>query len=63
MKRIITAVIALSLAGCASSSFTNRISRTVACDQVLVSSMYGPLGITSKADPADAAALLKECKS
>lgn len=62
MKLIITAAIALTLTGCASNMFTNRISRTVACDQVLMSSMYGPLGVTSKADPADAAALLKDCK-
>ena len=63
MSKIMIFCAALALAGCASSAFTNRISRTVACDQVLVSSMYGPLGITSKADAADAAALLKECKS
>lgn len=62
MKTTLVLLLAVLTTGCASNMFTNRISRTMACDQVLVSSMYGPLGITSKADAADAAALLKDCK-
>jgi hypothetical protein len=61
--RIITAALALALAGCASINLSNRASRTVACDKVLVTSMYQWFGITVELDKRDAAELLKACKS
>lgn len=56
MKRAL--IVCLLLAGCGSNplagKFTNRLSITLAQDEVLVNSMYGGLAITSKADPRDA---------
>jgi hypothetical protein len=49
------------LAGCGSNPFkgtlTNRVSMTLGGDEAHVSSMYGPIGITSKVDPKDAEVL------
>jgi aromatic ring-opening dioxygenase LigB subunit len=46
------------LAGCGTNpfkgEFTNRVSMTLGGDEAHVSSMYGPIGITSKVDPKDA---------
>lgn len=59
MKRIV--ILCLLLAGCGSNpfkgEFTNRLSMTLGGDEAHVSSMYGPLGITSKIDPKDAEVL------
>ncbi len=63
MKRIIIAIATLGLAGCASIDLSNRASRTIACDKVLVTSMYQWFGVTVELDKRDAAELLKECKS
>ena len=53
------------LTGCGTTkTFTNRVATTAACDQVLVVSMYGPFGIATKADEADAAAIMRgQCAS
>lgn len=50
----------LALTGCSSldSKFTNRIGLTLAGDELLIHSFYGPWGITTKADAKDRDALL-----
>jgi hypothetical protein len=53
---------ALLLTGCASIDLSNRVSRTAACDKVLVTSMWQWFGITTEVDKRDADALLKGCK-
>ena len=49
------------LAGCGTNPFkgtlTNRVSMTLGGDEAHISSMYGPIGITSKVDPKDAEVL------
>jgi hypothetical protein len=59
MKRL--ALISLLLAGCGTNpfngEFTNRVSMTLGGDEAHISSMYGPIGITSKVDPKDAEVL------
>lgn len=62
MKRFITIIGALALAGCASIDLSNRISRTAACDKVLTTSMWQWFGITVEVDKRDAESLLKGCK-
>jgi aromatic ring-opening dioxygenase LigB subunit len=51
-------LLSLLLAGCGTNpfkgEFTNRVSMTLGGDEAHISSMYGPLGITSKVDPKDA---------
>lgn len=45
-----------AMAGCSSlkeDAFSNRIVTTVACDEVMVISNYGPFAISSKIDPKD----------
>ena len=59
--RLIALLAAIAfLGGCAMPPklLTNRLSCTAAGDQVLVSSMYGWIGISSKADTDDAKAIL-----
>ena len=60
MKALIL-LCALLLAGCGTNpfkgEFTNRVSMTLGGDEAHISSMYGPLGITSKVDPKDAEVL------
>jgi hypothetical protein len=59
MKRLV--LISLLLAGCGTNpfkgEFTNRVSMTLGGDEAHISSMYGPIGITSKVDPKDAEVL------
>jgi aromatic ring-opening dioxygenase LigB subunit len=59
MKALI--LLSLLLAGCGTNpfkgEFTNRVSMTLGGDEAHISSMYGPLGITSKVDPKDAEVL------
>lgn len=59
MKRLV--LLSLLLAGCGTNpfkgEFTNRVSMTLGGDEAHISSMYGPLGITSKVDPKDAEVL------
>jgi aromatic ring-opening dioxygenase LigB subunit len=54
-------MLSLLLAGCGTNpfkgEFTNRVSMTLGGDEAHVSSMYGPIGITSKVDPKDAEVL------
>jgi hypothetical protein len=61
MKRILLLALLSGLAGCGSNplagKFTNRVSMTLGEDEGLISSMYGPIGITSKIDPKDAEVL------
>jgi hypothetical protein len=60
-----TAVIlcaALALAGCASIDLSNRISRTAACDKVLITSMWQWFGVAVEVDKRDAEPMLKGCK-
>lgn len=52
MKTIAILICALAFTGCA--QFTNRVSVVLGTDEVLINSMYGPLGITSKVDARDA---------
>jgi hypothetical protein len=52
MKRTAILICALALSAC--SQFTNRVSVVLGTDEVLINSMYGPLGITSKVDARDA---------
>jgi hypothetical protein len=64
MKRIIAAVIALATTGCATDTFTNRVSFTADDSAVLVNSMYGEsFGITSRVNAKDAAALIEARKA
>ena len=60
MKTLLIILFVVLLVGCTSPPklLTNRVSCTAAGDQVLVSSMYGWIGITSKADADDAKAIL-----
>ena len=60
--KVIIVLAALLLAGCANVDLSNRISRTVACDKVLITSMWQWFGITTEVDKRDADALLKGCK-
>ena len=47
---------AIQLSGCAvDGQLQNRVSTTLGCDQALYTSMYGPIGITSKIDGRDLA--------
>lgn len=57
MKRtLLPIVIATLLSGCAiDGQLQNRVSTTLGCDQALYTSMYGPIGITSKIDGRDLA--------
>ena len=59
--RIITAALALALAGCASIDLSNRASCTLAKDKVLITSMYQWFGVTVELDKRDAAEILKKC--
>lgn len=53
---------ALALTGCGSLSktFANRVSCTADGSRALISSMYGPIGVASVVDAADAAALCRK---
>jgi aromatic ring-opening dioxygenase LigB subunit len=59
MKALI--LLSLLLAGCGTNpfkgEFTNRVSITLGGDEAHISSMYGPIGITSKVDQKDAEVL------
>ncbi len=64
MKRILIAAIAMTLAGCANDTFTNRVSFTADDSAVLMNSMYGEsFGITSRVNAKDAAALIEARKA
>jgi hypothetical protein len=57
MNRILILAALLALSGCSTlkGTFANRASCSLDGHLLLVSSMYGPIGITSKVDEADAA--------
>lgn len=58
MKNVLILVSAITLTGCGSiapSTFANRLSCSLDRSIVFVNSMYGPIGVTSKGEPADAA--------
>jgi hypothetical protein len=59
MKCFVVLVMAALLSGCGSlkGQFENRAVCTVAKDQALTVSMYGPIGIASKLAEQDAAVL------
>ena len=51
---------AFLLSGCSTTELlANRVTCTVDGKQAHVVSLYGPLGIASKVDPADAAVICK----
>lgn len=52
MKRLVVAVLALTLAGC-SATFTNRLACARGGDTAFVVSLYGPLGVASAIDSRD----------
>lgn len=58
-KTALLLALTLSLTGCANlkGMFVNRAACTVSGEQLLVASMYGPIGIVSKIDEADSAAV------
>lgn len=58
-KTVLSLALALSLTGCANlkGMFANRAACTVSGEELLIASMYGPIGIVSKIDPADSAAV------
>jgi outer membrane lipoprotein SlyB len=62
MKRLLPAIAALALAGCANIDLSNRISRTADCQKVLTTSMWQFFGVTTEVDKRDADSLLKGCK-
>jgi hypothetical protein len=63
VNRLVIILAALALTGCASLDLSNRASRTLACDEVLLTSKWGKwLGVTTVLDARDAAPLLKDCK-
>ena len=53
MKIAILLALCATLAGCGSLDLSNRVACTVARDQALVVSMYGPIGVASKVDKRD----------
>jgi len=57
MKTIAIALVSVALTGCGSmkGQFENRASCTLDGKQMLVASMYGPIGVASKISAADAA--------
>ena len=57
MKLLMLIATLLALSGCA--TFANRISVSLAGDEMYVNSMYGPLGVTSKVDSKDLEAIKK----
>lgn len=64
MKRLLALALILPLVGCANlkGAFANRAACTVSGQQLLVASMYGPIGIVSKIDAADSAAICKKAE-
>jgi hypothetical protein len=62
MKRLFILCAAIGLSGCGSMSqtFANRISCTADGQRAIVASMYGPLGVASLVDAADAAVLCRK---
>jgi hypothetical protein len=61
MRKTFLLLTLASLAGCATSpALDNMASCTLAGDAMLVSSMYGPVGVTSKIRAADAAVACKK---
>jgi hypothetical protein len=57
MKTLLALSAILMLSGCANlkGMFANRAACTLDGKQMLVASMYGPIGIASKIDDADGA--------
>lgn len=64
MKSFTIAICLLLLSGCANlkGTFANRAACTVSGQQLLIASMYGPIGIVSKVDEADSAAICKKAE-
>jgi hypothetical protein len=62
MKPLLILCAAIGLSGCGSLSttFANRVSCTADGQRAIVSSMYGPLGVASLVDLADAAVLCRK---
>ena len=63
MRLTLALILAASVAGCSNLQLSNRLSRTVACDEVHITSWWQWFGITVKADAKDAAEMLKACKA
>lgn len=64
MKKLLLCALLATQAGCATKlDLSNRISRTEACDKVLVTSMWQFFGISTEVDKRDAEAMLKKCKA
>ena len=62
MKHIAILLVAISLAGCSSMPkvFANRVACTADGSKAVVASMYGPIGVASFVDDADAAAVCRK---
>lgn len=65
MKKFLLCALLATQAGCATKiDLSNRISKTEACDEVLVTSKWTKwIGITTVVDEKDAEAMLKKCKA
>ncbi len=61
MIRLLFALALVSLTGCASldGMLDNRVSCTLDGKQALYSSMYGPIGVTSKVSDSDSGVICK----
>ena len=55
-------ILSVALSGCSTIDLSNRASRTLACDKVIVTSMWQLFGISTELDKRDAEALLKDFK-
>jgi hypothetical protein len=53
MRTTLLALLCAALAGCGSLDLSNRVVCSLARDQALVVSLYGPIGIASKIDKRD----------
>lgn len=54
MMRYLTILLLLLLAGCGKSTFSNRLTMTIAGDRLFATSLYGPVGITAELSKEDA---------
>jgi hypothetical protein len=63
-KLILLSLLALTLTGCGSMTgqLTNRVGITLAGDELLFHSFYGPFAVTVKVDPKDRDALVNASK-
>lgn len=58
----LSALLVLTLQGCASAKLTNRLAVAEACDKMIVASWWQYFGISVDIDPADAEERLERCR-